>query len=77
MGESGVGQTHSMTTDNAYNVVAAIDGLKLNEELIEMTHQRFSTHIINIIVRSGLEGLGESYDKIRFFCNKVCKKYLN
>ena len=24
MGESGVGQTHSMTTDNAYNVVSAI-----------------------------------------------------
>ena len=40
MGESGVQQTHTMTTDNAFNVVAAIDNLKLNEELQEMTHQR-------------------------------------
>ena len=77
MGESGVEQTHSMTTDNAYNVVAAIEDLKLNEELSEMTHQRCGTHVINIIVRSGLKGLGESYDKIRFFCNKVCKKNFN
>ena len=66
-----VGQTHSMTTDNAYNVVSAIENLKLNEELREMTHQRCGTHVINIIVRSGLEGLGEHYDKIRFYCNKV------
>ena len=74
MGESGVQQTHTMTTDNAFNVVAAIDNLKLNEELQEMTHQRYGTHVINIIVQSGLKELGESYDKIRFYCNKVCLK---
>ena len=74
MGESGVQQTHTMTTDNAFNVVAAIGNLKLNEELQEMTHQRCGTHVINIIVQSELKELGESYDKIRFYCNKVCLK---
>jgi len=74
MGDLGVVQTHSMTTDNAYNVVAAIEDLKLNEELREMTHQRCGTHVINLIVQSGLDDLGESYDKIRFYCNKVWGK---
>jgi hypothetical protein len=74
MGDLGVVQTHSLTTDNAYNVVAAIEDLKLNEELREMTHQRCGTHVINIIVQSGLDDLGDSYDKIRFYCNKVCEK---
>ena len=71
MGLAGEEQTHSMTTDNAFGVVAAIEDLKLNEDLHEMVHQRCGTHVINIIVQSGLDGLGESYDKIRFFCNKV------
>jgi formyltetrahydrofolate synthetase len=71
MGEMGVKQTHSMTTDNAPAVVASIENLKTNEGLVEMTHQRCGTHVLNLIVQSGLKNLGESYDKIRFFCNKV------
>jgi hypothetical protein len=71
IGEMGVEQTHSMTTDNAPAVVASIENLKTNEGLVEMIHQRCGTHVLNLIVQSGLRNLGESYDKIRFFCNIV------
>ena len=60
MGEMGVKQTHSMTTDNAPAVVASIENLKTNEGLVEMTHQRCGTHVLNLIVQSGLNMYSQS-----------------
>ena len=72
MGELSIAEkSKSITTDNAPNIVAAITELKTNDGLQDMTHIRCGTHIINLIVEAGIKELGGSFDKIRFYCNKV------
>ena len=63
--------SHSITTDNAYNVVDTINELKTFNELSDLIHERCGTHVINLVVQCGLEFLEDGYDKVRFFCLKV------
>ena len=57
-------QTNSL--DNAPAVVASIENLKTNEGLVEMTHKRCGTHVLNLIVQNGLKNLGESSNRTYF-----------
>ena len=70
-----IDKTHSITTDNAANMISAIAQLNCYEAIgqLKVSHLRCSTHIINIGVHAGLDEINIKgpINKIRFFCKKI------
>ena len=59
-----------ITTDNAPNMTNGMDFLSA---VTNIKHQRCAAHIINLIVKAGLENgdITKSVEKLRYFCKRI------
>lgn len=45
----------AVTTDNPPNMISAIENLRLDDNLDGLIHLRCAAHILNLVVKSGLD----------------------
>lgn len=63
----------SITTDNAPNIVNAVQLLSFHNDLNGLIHWRCVAHILKLIVKEGLkeDKINPLIRKVRFYCKKV------